>query len=129
VCALIIAFTRGWVDSSAINRGLFKIVLAGGLAAVAVNLGSWIMAVPPAQAQVYHLFVFFVCGLMTMVTIDWRVWPATLGFFFAYLVSAHSPAACLYAMSAGNALMAANAFVIWNPVAGTPAGLAQETST
>ncbi len=129
VCGLIIAFTRDWVDSSAINRGLFKIVLAGGLAAVAVNLGSWMMAVPPEQAQVYHLFVFFVCGLMTMVTVDWRVWPATLGFFVAYLVGAQNPAACLLAMSAGNAVMAVNALVIWSPVRASPNGPAQEAAT
>jgi serine/threonine-protein kinase len=129
VCALIIVFTRDWVDSSAVNRGLFKIVLAGGIAAVAVNLGSWMMAVSPEQAQVYHLFVFFVCGLMTMVTIDWRVWPATLGFFLAYLVSARDPTACLYAMSAGNALLAANACVIWKASAAAPPLSTSETST
>lgn len=113
VCAF--ASTRGaaWLDSTATNRGLFRIVLCGGLSAIAVNCGSWMMGVPAEQAQVYHLFVFFVCGLATMVTIDWRAWPSALVFFVAFLIGARWPALCLFAMSAGNAVLAANAFMIW----------------
>lgn len=126
ICALITACTKGWVDSSSTNRGLFKIVLCGAFSAVAVNLGSWLMGIPPEQAQVYHLFVFFVCGLMTMVHIDWRAWPATLAFFVAYLLSALDPASCLYAMSAANAVLATNAFVIWRARSGTQTARAGE---
>ncbi len=113
VCGLIGLVASEWADSSATNRGLFKIVLCGGISAVAVNLGSWMMFVAPEQAQVYHLFVFFVCALTTMVTIDWRVWPTTIAFLLAYLMAARSPELCLFAMSAANAVMAANAYFIW----------------
>lgn len=113
ICGVITLVTKGWVDSSASNRALFKIVLCGAFSAVAINWGSWSMGLPPHHAQVYHLFVFLVCALSTTVHVDWRAWPAMLGFLVAFLVAARSPAYCLPAMSAANAVLAANAFVIW----------------
>ena len=74
------------------------------------------MGVPATDAQVYHLFVFFVCGLTTTLSIDWRAWPSTMAYFAAYVLSAHWPGLCLWAMSAANAVLAANAAVIWREV-------------
>jgi serine/threonine-protein kinase len=103
---------RGRMCTS-INRALFQIVLCGALSAIAVNFGSWMMGLPPFEAQVYHLFVFFVCGLTTTFTLDWRAWPTTLAYFVAYLLSAYQPDLCLLAMSAANTVLAANSYLIW----------------
>ncbi len=130
VCGFIRVRTKGWVESSATNRGLYQIVLCGGIAAVAVNLGSWSMRLPAEQAQVYHLFVFFFCALLTMVTIEWRVWPTTVSFLAAFLVGARWPELCLLAMCLANMVMAANVYLIWrtNPVHSSSANAAPAAS-
>jgi hypothetical protein len=88
-------------------------VLGGGILAVVLNAGAMILGISPAQAQVFHLYVFLCVGVSIILTIEWHVWPTTLAYLAAFLLSAASPPLTLWYMSASNAVLAINAFVIW----------------
>lgn len=107
---------RDWIQATSVNRDLFRTLLSGGLLAIAFNAGSAIAGIEPAQAQVYHLFIFFSIGVAVAVTIEERAWPTALGFLCAYLVSARWPELTLWFMAAANLGLVLNALVIWDGV-------------
>ncbi len=105
---------KEWITAKLINSRLYKTIALGAVFSLVLDLGSSIAGISAEHAHAYHLFVFLACAMIAVAMVDWRIWPAVIAFFVAYLVGAKWPEYTLLAMAISNAVLACNCIVIWS---------------
>lgn len=103
---------RTWVHSTIINRQAYSLVLAGSLVLFVATLGLSHIGMPVAQIHIFMSLHFFGMALAAVFLVEWRIWPAAIALFAAFLVGAREPALALLGFSAANGILAINALVI-----------------
>lgn len=103
---------RHWVQSTMINRQTYGLVLAGSLVLFIATLGLSHAGMRIEQTHVLMSLHFFGVATAFVFLVEWRIWPAALGLFTAFILGSHLPDASLMLLSASNAILAVNATII-----------------
>ncbi len=104
---------RHTLASTAINRALVSALFLALMGVVLYDIGGMLHGVPPIDLFAQHLFFYALVVGTVSVTVEHRVWPTAVGFLLAYWVSMYSMDFVFFATSAGNIVLAVNAWFVW----------------
>jgi hypothetical protein len=71
------------------------------------------MQMPPRMSQVLDTFIWFCVASMFTITVERRLLPAAIGYFFAFAIGCWRPSILFAVMSASNFVMTLTAVNIW----------------
>jgi serine/threonine protein kinase len=118
VTVLVVALGLGiWARESlmktALNRRIAASIIFLILAEILLITVNYILGVDPIRTMVYNLFLWAVIAWMAVISIEWRIFVAALGYTAGFLLTVHDPGLRYYMMSAGNLVLMINCLVIW----------------
>ena len=103
---------RHWVHSTTINRQTYGLVLAGALVLFIATIGLGHAGMRVEQTHVLMNLHFFGVATAFVFLVEWRIWPAALGLFTAFILGSRLPDASLMLLGAANAILVVNATII-----------------
>jgi serine/threonine-protein kinase len=114
-CALLGWWARVSMGASRLNRQVLAAVLVLGSTQLALQLGGDLLGLNYETLLALHPFLWFTIVAMATVGIERRLWPASLGFASAFLITCLAPSWRWIAMSLSNAALAINMVAAWRP--------------
>ncbi|MCA9567224.1 MAG: hypothetical protein KC656_05255, partial [Myxococcales bacterium] len=113
--AVFLALRRSLVASRMNRTLLFLLFLAPSMAAV-LNLGGWLWGFSSDITGTLEIFLNLTLAVVAMGLVDWRLFPAVLGFAVAYLLAMwHQGGHTLLFLNGADAFAGLVALAIWSP--------------
>ena len=106
-------WARETLSRTAYNRRLAALIDAVFIAQVVMAIGCALLGVAPVTSEILFMLLYFHGGLALVTTTDVRLWPLTVGYLAAFLLSAARPEVTPFVLSAANFLAMINALVVW----------------
>jgi eukaryotic-like serine/threonine-protein kinase len=113
LAGLAVWWWRKTLLTTAYNRRLLGLLfLALGCQCVLAT-GSHLAGVPLTVGPIYEQFLGLVLAGAATVSVERRLWPATLAYGAGFLTAAAEPARVDYVMAITNIVLVTNAWIIW----------------
>lgn len=111
-------WARESMTKTAINRRITASICFLLVAQIAFLYGARELGLEVVKAQVLLLLLWFASCGMTMIAIDARFFPATLGYLAAFVAATQLPEQRWWLAAASNGLLTINAVWVWRPPPG-----------
>ena len=72
--------------------------------------------IPAAHALPYRYLLWALAAGIVAVTLEWRIWPISVGFFLGFLAVLYDPHLWSWSLSITNLLVVLNVVYIWTPL-------------